>query len=194
MINAHANAVAGTEDRGDEVEPTVLVKVAYRHVSWKVVAPILDLDSILESPVGIAVEDEGPVSVRDCGWRDDIQIAIPVEVGNAHTPSRAEHAVIASRNVIPLPCVQHHVNGRFTELAGCGHDVWLAVSVNISDPMAVRRPSDAPLSLVREVPRTVVGINGDLVGEIVRYGNIKMPVTVHIGRLDADLIFTGEVG
>ena len=63
MINAHANAVAGTEDRGDEVEPTVIVEVAHRHVSWEVVAPILDLDSILEGAVGIAVEDEGPVSV-----------------------------------------------------------------------------------------------------------------------------------
>ena len=57
----NANAVARAEDRGDEVGPGVAIEVAHRHVSGNVVAQVLDLDSILERAVGVAVEDERPV-------------------------------------------------------------------------------------------------------------------------------------
>ena len=58
LVHAHADTVTRGQDRSDEVGPTVAVKVAHRHVSWNIVAPVFDLDSILESAVGLAVKDE----------------------------------------------------------------------------------------------------------------------------------------
>jgi hypothetical protein len=62
-VKAHADAVAGAEDRAGKVGPAVSIEVAHLHVGGDVVPPILDLHSILKKAVRLAVENEGSIPI-----------------------------------------------------------------------------------------------------------------------------------
>jgi hypothetical protein len=63
LVDVHANAVARAKDRADEIGPAIAIEVAHLHISWNVVAPVFDLDSILETALCRAVENEGTILV-----------------------------------------------------------------------------------------------------------------------------------